>query len=125
MANETMEFMDKKFDKFEIFGKPAMFSDCRLICGLVPDGLYVYDLREHDESGMFGEIKNYVYVNYGGTIITKDAIEGDTKHGIAITPDDYNFVGDGITVKEFLSGTTESEEETEEETLDDWINAED
>ena len=41
----------------------------------VPDGWYVYDMRDSDEGDVICEIKNgYIMVNHHGTFCTKDKL---------------------------------------------------
>lgn len=91
------------YELFEIFGQTAIFTNNRLDRSTVPDNAYAYDLRDAFD-GVPGEVKTSVVVNHFGTIITKKPIEG-ADHGVILTPDDYNFIGDEMSLDDFMKNT--------------------
>lgn len=95
--------MEISFELITMLDKPVLFIDSRINKDLVPSGLYVYDLRETDDGGRAGEIKEHIMVNHYGTIICKEPIElsdGDCKF---ITEDDYGFEGEDMTLLDYMA----------------------
>lgn len=74
----------------------------------MPDGLYAYDLRDGCD-GEPNELKSFVFVNHWGTVIVKEPVES-ADNGVALTPDDCNFLGDEMTIEEFLNGSPQMEQ---------------
>lgn len=103
-ANET------DYERFEILGHDALFTNLRIDRKSLPDGLYAYDLRDCDDcSGNPAELRNFVLVNHWGTVITKEPIEG-ADEGIVLDEDDYNYLGEDMTLKEFANSTPTMEQ---------------
>ncbi len=91
------------YESFEILGHNALFTSLRIDRKTLPDGLYAYDLRDCDDcSGDPAELKSYVMVNHWGTVITKEPIEG-ADDGIVLEEKDYNYLGEDMTIEEFVS----------------------
>ncbi len=91
------------YEKFEILGHNAIFTSLRIDRKSLPEGLYGYDLRDCDDcSGDPSELRNFVLVNHWGTVITKEPIEG-ADEGIVLNEEDYNYLGESITLDEFAS----------------------
>ena len=103
-ANET------DYERFEILGHDALFTNLRIDRKSLPDGLYAYDLRDCDDcSGNPAELRNFVLVNHWGTVITKEPIEG-ADEGIVLDEDDYNYLGEDMTLKEIANSTPTMEQ---------------
>ncbi|MCM1335476.1 MAG: hypothetical protein NC084_13085 [Bacteroides sp.] len=112
-ANET------SYEKFEILGREALFTDLRIDRKSLPEGLYAYDLRDCDDcSGDPCEVKSFVLVNHWGTVIVKEPIEG-ADDGVMLDDDDYNYLGDNMTLEEFANSalTTEHSASTMEQSM--------
>ncbi len=91
------------YEKFEILSHDALFTNMRIDRKTLPEGLYAYDLRDCDScSGDPSELKSYVMVNHWGTVITKEPIEG-ADDGIVLNERDYNYLGEDMTIEEFVS----------------------
>ncbi|MCM1298955.1 MAG: hypothetical protein NC203_07835 [Firmicutes bacterium] len=94
-ANET------GYERFEILGHDALFTNMRIDRKSLPEGIYGYDLRDSDDcNGEPSELRNYVMVNHWGTVLVKEPIEGADK-GIVLEEGDYSYLGDDMTIEEF------------------------
>lgn len=102
-ANET------SYEKFEILGREALFTDLRIDRKTLPEGLYGYDLRECDDgNGDPCELKSFVLVNHYGTVILKEPISG-ADDGVVIRDEDYNFLDGHLTLEEFANSALTTE----------------
>ncbi len=98
------------YERFEILGHDALFTNLRIYRNSLPDGLYAYDLRDCDDcSGDPCELKSHVMVNHWGTVIVKKPIEG-ADDGVILNEDDYNYLGEDITLKEFANPAPKMEQ---------------
>ncbi len=95
------------YERFEILGQDALFTCLRIDRNTLPNGLYAYDLRGDDYGGgNICELRDFISVNHLGTAIVKEPIDGSSE-GIAINEDDYNFLGDEMTLDEFVQDSPE------------------
>ena len=91
------------FERFEILGQDALFTNLRIARNSLPEGLHAYDLRDFDDcSGEPCELKSHIMVNHWGTVIVKEPIEG-ADDGIVLEEDDYNYLGEEMTLEEFAN----------------------
>lgn len=98
------------FESLEILGQTALFTCLRIDRKSVPDELYAYDLRHDDEcQGNICEIKPFVMVNHWGTILCKEPIEMSDNGCRFVDENDYSYLGDSITLDEFMAEEAESE----------------
>ncbi len=103
-ANET------GYERFEILGRDALFTSLRIDRKSLPEGLYAYDLRDCDDcSGDPCEVKSFVLVNHWGTVIVKEPIEG-ANDGVILNEDDYNYLGEEMTLEEFANPAPKMEQ---------------
>lgn len=98
------------YEGFSIFGREALFTNYRIDRSTVPEGLYAYDLRDECD-GEICQLKSHVLVNHWGTILVREPFEGAAE-GIEVTPDDYGYEGETLTLAEFMNF-----EHNQEETL--------
>ena len=104
---------EESFELMELFGKTVLFTNMRVDRSTVPEGLYVYELRDEDCTGDICEIKPFIMVNHWGTIICKEPIELDTKWKSKFVDEgDYCYLGDTAKLDEFIN-TDYSEEQSE------------
>ena len=101
----------EEYESFFILGQDALFTNARLDRTTIPEGLYAYDLRDECD-GNINELKDFVLVNHWGTVLVKEPIEGADK-GVQIKADDYNYLGDSMTIDEFMSEQNETEQMSE------------
>lgn len=110
MKNEAKDTIQEKYEAVIIFNQPMLFTNLRIEDNDVPEGLYRYDIRDGGMDGNMCELKDRVAVNHWGTVLSRnavvprtiDGIEMNSKDGIAMTDDDYNYTGELFTTEEFL-----------------------
>lgn len=105
-----MNASEADYEKFCIFGHDALFTNMRIDRDTLPEGLYAYDLRDACD-GDLCELKSIVVVNHWGTVIVKSPIE-NAENGVPVSFDDYNYIGDKMTLDEFMSISKEVKEIT-------------
>ena len=101
----------EEYESFFILGQDALFTNARLDRTTIPEGLYAYDLRDACD-GNINELKDFVLVNHWGTVLVKEPIKG-ADEGVQIKADDYNYLGDSMTIDEFMSEQNETEQMSE------------
>ena len=105
LHNATFPAQDDptEYDRAEIFGLPALFSNGRIRKEQLPGGLFKYDLRGSDnDPGDPVSVENRVIVNHAGTVITAKPIELSQTGFRALTDEEgLNFVGGQSTIKQF------------------------
>ena len=108
---EPYTLMAEKFELIEVLGQPALFTNDRLSPKELPEGVYKYELRE-DDDGIIAGVEAHVPVNHGGTVLTKTPL-GLGENGYQGFDDDSspNFLGERMTIREFLDKDFEQQEE--------------
>ncbi len=61
-------------------------------------------------NGEANELKSFVLVNHWGTVIVKEPIEG-AEQGVQMNSDDYNFLGEEMTIDEFTENSLYMEQQ--------------
>ena len=108
--------LDESFDLIEIFDQKALFSNGRIKKSELPDGVYKYDLRKGIP--FFGTLEKQVIVDHAGTVLTREPIDfGDKKYIELSEETSPNFLGDEMTLGEYLSADF-TEDETEEQIME-------
>lgn len=110
LVDKIRENMPKRYEAVIIFNKPMLFTNERLEYKNIPDGLYRYDIRDGGMDGNMRKIKDKVGVNHFGTVLSRDTVEPrvidgkemNSKDGIIMTNDDYNYTGEKFTAQEYL-----------------------
>lgn len=91
------------FEVIELCGQTALFSNERLTAKDIPEGTYVYDLRDSDDGKGFASLERHVAVNHGGSVVTKEPIDFGNKDYIGFTDETSpNFTGAEATFGLFL-----------------------
>lgn len=100
--------LNLEFDLFSVFEKTMLFTCLRVDRSTVPNGLYVYEIRDFDdpEAGPL-EIAKWVTVNHMGTLITNDPLplQPDSTGNnarIYVDPDDWSFMEGHATLNAYL-----------------------
>ena len=96
----------EEFDLIEVCDQVALFTNGRINKWQVPEGLYLYHLRECGEE-TFAAIEENVVVDHSGSILCKEPIDlGDKKFIDFIENEDLspNFLGDEISLRDYLDG---------------------
>ena len=117
LVKETREevrennMLSDKFDLVVIFDKPVLFTSERLDRSLPIDGVNYYDVRHDDECrGDMAQLKDRIMVNHWGTVISKEKFEPrevggkifTTAEGVDMDESDYNYLGETLSVSEYL-----------------------
>ena len=94
-----------EFDCIEICGRFALFTDERLAPLDIPDGLYLYHLRQSDDGRDFATLEQTVFVNHGGSVLVREPIDLG-KDGYIVLDDNTapNFLGETMTIQDYLAG---------------------
>lgn len=117
LVKETREevrennMLSDKFDLVVIFDKPVLFTCERLNRNIPIDGVNYYDIRHDDECrGDMAQLKDRVMVNHWGTVISKEKFEPrevggkifTAAEGVDMDESDYNYLGETLSVSEYL-----------------------
>lgn len=84
-----------RYQEVLVNGKFALFTDVRIEKETVPKGLYMYQVR-HDEEDWSEpiQVKNYILVNFLGTLITKEPLLTNDETSIYIlAEEDWEEIG--------------------------------
>lgn len=102
---------DDKYEKIELFGKPALFTNDRITDADIPKGMYSYHIR-HGDDGVMCAIEKRVAVNHAGSVITKEPLDLGKEGYISLNADNEpDFIGETMSLYEFLeSGEAENED---------------
>ena len=103
---------NEDYEAVEICDKLMLFTNGRIRRWQVPEGLYLYHLRESDYGDRFCSIENYVGVNHGGSVLSKEPIDLGPNGYISFTEDtEPNFIGSGyVSIRDYLDGKEIMEE---------------
>ncbi len=103
---------DDKYEKIELLGKTALFSNDRLTDADIPEGLYCYHLRHSDDSGSFCAVEPMVVVNHGDSVILKEPLDFGESGYIPLDEETSpNFSGEEENFSDFLPNTYPQEAE--------------
>lgn len=95
---------EESFELMEFFGQTVLFTNMRVERSTVPEGLFVYELRDEGCTGDICEIKPFVMVNHWGTIICKESFEMDGYwNSKFVDNEDYCYLGDTAKLDEYLN----------------------
>lgn len=99
----AIDAREEEFERVELFGKPALFTNSRIDRTTVPKGLHCYDLRGSDnDPGRPVTVEPKVGVNHAGTVITAEPVDMKGKDYRPIRGK-LNFLGDEAGVMDFLA----------------------
>ena len=102
---------DDEYELVSIFDMPALFTNARLTAADIPQEMYCYHLREADDGSRFSAIEPNVVVNHGGSLIMNEPLDFGVKGYIPLNEDTTpNFMGESLTIGEFMRGEFEQEE---------------
>lgn len=97
-----------EYERIELFGQTALFTNDRITDADIPKGTYCYDLRRSDDGERFCSIEKRVAVNRGGSVVTKEPLDLGEKGFIPLTEDtEPNFMGEIVTFADFIEQTQE------------------
>lgn len=97
-----------EYERIELFGQTALFTNDRITDADIPKGTYCYDLRQSDDGERFCSIEKRVAENRGGSVVTKEPLDLGEKGFIPLTEDtEPNFMGEIVTFADFIEQTQE------------------
>lgn len=97
----SVDARTEKFEHIELFGKPALFTNERIIRDTVPEGWYCYDFRGSDnDPGKLNCVELRVGVNHSGAVLLPEEIDMKGKEYRRVRGQ-INFLGEKMTVREF------------------------
>lgn len=101
--------MTEDYEVITLFGKPALFTNARIDKSVLPEGVYAYDLRGSDyDPGYPIYIEDHVCVNHAGTVLTLEPLDANNEPVFMAISDEMNFLGEEMTLAEFIAANTES-----------------
>ncbi|NSE47414.1 DUF4316 domain-containing protein [Dorea formicigenerans] len=95
---------DKQYQEIELFDKPGLFSNGRIVRDNLPEGVYCYDLRGSDyDPGEPVCVEEQVVVNHAGSVLLTEPLELEEDGRLMLTEEEgLNFVGGFSTLTQFL-----------------------
>ena len=95
---------DEQYQEIELFDKPGLFSNGRIVRDNLPEGVYCYDLRGSDyDPGEPVCVEERVVVNHAGSVLLTDPLELAENGRLMLTEEEgLNFVGGFSTLTQFL-----------------------
>ena len=95
---------DEQYQEIELFDKPGLFSNGRIVRDNLPEGVYCYDLRGSDyDPGEPVCVEEQVVVNHAGCVLLTEPLELAEDGRLMLTEEEgLNFVGGFSTLTQFL-----------------------
>ena len=95
---------DEQYQEIELFDKPGLFSNGRIVRDNLPEGVYCYDLRGSDyDPGEPVCVEERVVVNHAGSVLLTEPLELAENGRLMLTEEEgLNFVGGFSTLAQFL-----------------------
>ena len=95
---------DEQYQEINLFDKPGLFSNGRIVRDNLPEGVYCYDLRGSDyDPGEPVCVEERVVVNHAGSVLLTDPLELAENGRLMLTEEEgLNFVGGFSTLTQFL-----------------------
>ena len=95
---------DEQYQEIELFDKPGLFSNGRIVRDNLPEGVYCYDLRGSDyDPGEPVCVEEQVVVNHAGSVLLTEPLELAEDGRLMLTEEEgLNFVGGFSTLSQFL-----------------------
>ena len=95
---------DEQYQEIELFDKPGLFSNGRIVRDNLPEDVYCYDLRGSDyDPGEQVCVEERVVVNHAGSVLLTEPLELAEDGRLMLTEEEgLNFVGGLSTLTQFL-----------------------
>ena len=95
---------DEQYQEIELFDKPGLFSNGRIVRDNLPEGVYCYDLRGSDyDPGEPVCVEEQVVVNHAGCVLLTEPLELAEDGRLMLTEEKgLNFTGGFSTLSQFL-----------------------
>jgi len=99
----SVDARKEEYERVELFGRPALFTNSRVSRFTVPQGMFCYDLRgSDDDPDRPITAENRVSVNHAGTVIIPSDLKLDKlKKPFRRIDDGLNFLGETMTLEQF------------------------
>ena len=100
----SIDARTEEYQTIELFGIPMLFSNFRLDHSTVPKGLYQYEVRHSDyEDSDPVEIRDYVLVNFWGTLLSRKPLRLDERGCRYVRRDEeWGFTGDSCSLHDYM-----------------------
>lgn len=69
-----LNFREEHFQNVEVKGIPCLFNDMRIDRKTVPENLFVYEVADGESDGIPARVKENIFVNFFGTLITEQPL---------------------------------------------------
>lgn len=116
---------DEQYQEIELFDKPGLFSNGRIVRDNLPEDVYCYDLRGSDyDPGEQVCVEERVVVNHAGSVLLTEPLELAEDGRLMLTEEEgLNFVGGFSTLAQFLQEQRKDRhtEEVEAESISDAV----
>ena len=95
---------DEQYQEIELFDKPGLFSNGRIVRDNLPEGVYCYDLRgSDDDPGDPVSVEEKVMVNHAASVLLTEPLELPETGYLMLTEEEgLNFTGGFSTLSQFL-----------------------
>ena len=95
---------DEQYQEIELFDKPGLFSNGRIVRDNLPEGVYCYDLRGSDyDPGEPVCVEERAVVNHAGSVLLTEPLELAEDGRLMLTEEEgLNFVDGFSTLAQFL-----------------------
>jgi len=104
------------FQEIEIFGIPALFTNCRIDRSSLPKGVFAFDIRCNCGNIDFAAVEHTVIADYTGTVVTAQPIKMTKGKKWRNILGNYNFTGGETTFDRWLNSFRTSETKTKTKT---------
>lgn len=95
------------YQRAQILGKEGILCNERIDHTKLPKGIYAYDIRI-DENGEAEEVRRFVPLRFGGTILIKEILNLNPAGYLSLKPTDVVGLGGStqpIKLRDFLKGS--------------------
>ena len=95
---------DEQYQEIELFDKPGLFSNGRIVRDNLPEGVYCYDLRGSDyDPGDPVCVEEQVVVNHAGSVLLTEPLVLTENGRLMLSEEEgLNFTGTSSTLSHFL-----------------------
>ena len=95
---------DEQYQEIELFDKPGLFSNGRIVRDNLPEGVYCYDLRGSDYApGDPVCVEERVVVNHAGSVLLTEPLDLTENGRLMLSEEEgLNFTGTSSTLSHFL-----------------------
>ena len=98
---KSVNALKVEYGWIEVFGEKVLFTVARIAKKTVPEGVNCYEVRHDDEGqGIPCEIATDIWVNFWGTILSKNKLLVYGKRNRYIGEEEWNY-GEGGTARIF------------------------